>query len=203
MYYFTVLTFPGGTTDLIQNALLQCCANKFTTYIIIKEFGKSKQNPHLNVVYEVEEDISRHWSSNATRFFKKLYAFHDLPEDQSRLVRTKKCSSPANVIGGYLQKEDLAQILINKGFDIEHLKEEAKAALRKKTKLTIKNAHIFIHDELYPSRMQTDTFEEFSNLISEALEGVPDLIPLIPKLRLIHAVYCCVYHNNYLINFKI
>jgi hypothetical protein len=203
MYYFTVLTYPGGTTDFIQNALLQFCANKFTKYIIVKEYGKSKQNPHLNVVYEVEEDLQQHWASNATKYFKKLYAFHDLPENQSRLVKTKKCSSPANVVGGYLQKEDLFQILINKGFDIEHLKEEAKAALLKKTKLTLENAHVFIHEQLSPTLEQTDTYEKFVYMISESFVLMPRLIPLVPKLRLIFAIYCCVYLNNHLGDFKL
>jgi len=192
MFYFTVLTYPGGITDTIQNALLQFCANKFTTYIIVLEYGKSQQNPHLNIVYEISDDLTKHWSSNANKYFKKCYAFHDLPNDQSRLVKTKRCSSPANVIGGYLQKESLMKVLINKGFDIEHLKELAKLTLKPKP-LTLKNAHEYIHNTILS---QPKTYIEFKESVSAYLIDMPDFIPLLPKLKLIWAVYDVIYNEG-------
>lgn len=198
MYYFTVLTYPGGITDEIQNALLQFCANKFTTYIIVLEYGKSKQNPHLNIVYEISDDLQQHWSSNANKYFKKCYAFHDLSFDQTRLIKTKRCSSPANVIGGYLQKEDLMKVLINKGFDIEHLKDLAKINL-KPVKLSIKNIHVYIHDNiLYFDK--PNTLAQFTDIISENLCFHPDVIPFLPKIKFIWAIYDTIYLQGNLNN---
>jgi len=52
MYFFTVLTYPGGCPQSVTDLALRYCENKFSKYIIVTELGKSGRNLHVNIVYE-------------------------------------------------------------------------------------------------------------------------------------------------------
>lgn len=182
-YFFTVLTYPGGITSEIQNALLRFCDNKFTDkYVIVKEYGKSGFNPHLNVVYKLPRELDvQNWTKNATRYFKNnCYAF--VPKGPN-LVKNKKCTSPENVIGGYLHKESKAEIIINKGFNIEEMRQLAEEN-RRKIKITLNNAHEII----YQYDIMAD-FRDKTNFIAVIAQMIRDGYKFHPVLQHINKVY--------------
>lgn len=191
-YFFTVLTYPGGITEEIQQALCRFADNKFSKYIIVKEFGKSQTNPHLNIVYQLPEHLDeRNWSKNSNKYFKQNCYFQ-LPEKTFNLVQTKKCSSPENVVGGYLQKEHNAQIIINKGFDIESMKHIADEN-RKKVKITLNNAHEIVHDFCQINNIYPNTKIYFREILTLMVHQGYKIHVVLPYLNKIYDNYHLYY----------
>jgi len=58
MYFFTVLTYPGGCPQSVTDLALRYCENKFSKYIIVTELGKSGRNLHVNIVYEIDDALA-------------------------------------------------------------------------------------------------------------------------------------------------
>jgi len=80
MYFFTVLTYPGGCPQSVTDLALRYCENKFSKYIIVTELGKSGRNLHVNIVYEIDDALAKHWSGNSRKNWIKCYfAFLHLP----------------------------------------------------------------------------------------------------------------------------
>lgn len=214
MYFFTVLTYPGGITDELQQRCCTYCAEKFTSYIIVKEYGKSKKNPHLNVVYllpEYQNEVN--WSKNASKMWKLLYQGMFLPDKTPNLTRTKKCSTPENVIGGYLQKESICEILVNTGFDILKMKQQALSNQKDKDKekpVQIHKAHIVIYEYLENTKKDYDMFllhgnysTTYQEIYSVFKQAIMDMIKegyiiahLLPKLKLIYDTFRIVYFDD-------
>jgi len=198
-YFFTVLTYPGGITESIQNALLLFCKNKFTEYVVVKEYGKSTLNAHLNIVYRLPEALDvTNWSKNCHKYFKQCYLNEILPEETSRLIKNKKCTSPENVIGGYLQKEAKAEILINQGFDIESMKILANEN-RKKVSINMYNAPDIIYTYMKEEFMITGNpdLSSWIFIIQSMLKDEYKIpVNVIEKLHIIKQVIALKYFND-------
>lgn len=149
MTYYTVLTFPGGFPRQNLPNVVQFCEYYFEKFIIVTENGKRGNNFHVNIVYDLKEHINEDsFYKNAKRNWMKVYDGVQLPEKTKYLVKNKQCSSPENVIGGYLLKESNYQILKNEGYDLEEYKTIA----------------------LENRKLNKPTFDEVVDLIFEKME---------------------------------
>lgn len=195
MYFFAVLTYPSGIPDTLQFNLTTMADQKFTKYIIVKEYGKNGTNPHLNIVYEIPDE-DKHWSSNAHKFFRNAYATLSLPSNTRNLIKNKKCSSPANVVGGYLTKEDQYEIIQNKGFDVQTLQLEAKRN-KTKQKITKLQAPDIIRQYINDNDITNlDDFSNFLIAIDWMTKDGYNVIPILKDIKCIWAVYQIKYLNH-------
>lgn len=191
MYYFAVLTYPGGVPQsLIDNAI--AFADTFDSAIVVLEYGKSNVNPHINVVYDCDTPS---WSSNAIKYLKQLYPVgtNFVPK---RTVINKRCPTYHNVVGGYLQKESKAQILLNKGFDIEDMKKLAQDS-KKNIVLTNKNILDVIYTYSIDNHIELlhPTKDVFSSIIEEMFCEGYQLLPHLKKdkIQLLYNAYLIKY----------
>lgn len=191
MYFYAVLTYPGGVPQSVQDALLIYAGNKFSEYFIVKEYGKSEVNPHLNIVYYVSDQLSKGWSGNAAREFRKLYFGLVLPKDNSRIVKNYLSRTPCNVIGGYLLKEEKKEILVNQGFDLDACIAEAKANLviveKKKKAYTLDNFPDRVHE--FNLLVEIHTYEDFVYVVQEMIQCREPVAIFLPKLKLLWTLY--------------
>lgn len=188
MYFYTVLTYPGGCPESILKNTVDYALEKFPQYIIVTEMGKSTKNLHVNVVYSIPDELAKHWSSNSNKNFKRCYDGLTLPVSQKNLIRTKKCSSPENVIGGYLQKEDLAKIIVNKGFDVQNMILEAKKN-KPLPKVNINNFNEILHE--YCS--YNPTYDLYVQTVEDMIRQQYKLVSFLSKLKLLYAEYDILY----------
>jgi len=169
MYFFTVLTYPGGCPQSVTDLALRYCENKFSKYIIVTELGKSGRNLHVNIVYEIDDALAKHWSGNSRKNWIKCYFGLPTPTNSCAIV-TQRSNTPENVVGGYLQKEANFTIVSNKGFDLDSCIAKAKSNLAKVVpKITLKNAHRFFNDThiamMYPKPLTEEAFYLLSQMI--------------------------------------
>jgi len=201
MYFYAVLTYPGGVPQSVTDALLIYAGNKFSEYFIVKEYGKSEVNPHLNIVYYVSDQLSKGWSGNATRQFRKLYFGLVLPDDTSRLIKNYKARTPDNVIGGYLLKEEKKEILANVGFDLDACIATAQANMvlstKKKQRITIDTFADVVHE--YSPTTDIRTYEDFVYVVQEMIENSVPIASFLPKLKLLWTVYAVRYLRQNLV----
>lgn len=165
MFFYTVLTkFP----DSLELNLMQYCIDRFSKFIIVKEFGESGNNPHYNIVYEVLDDKQLNYSKNNIKSWRRLYPtdiIQDLPT-LDYLVKTKKCPTYQNVIGGYLTKEQKSIILHNQGFDIDACIQNAEINIYlNDTK--INNVYEFVDNKIMPFR-DNSVYEDAYHLCNRA-----------------------------------
>jgi len=193
-FYWTTLGFPHGLPQsVIDNILLY--AVRFEQYIIVKEFGALGKNPHINFIYSVPDNLVKNWSKNSYNNFIKMYKGLELPSVRKYLINTKICSTPGNVIGGYLQKEAKAIIIKNVGFDLEQMREEALDGYIEQ-KITIHNAADVIHQWQTSNDMKiTSEFEQFSHAFDYMLRLGYKLAPFIRKQKDIFIIYTVKYHE--------
>jgi len=98
MYFFTVLTYPGGCPQSVTDLALRYCENKFSKYIIVTELGKSGRNLHVNIVYEIDDALAKHWSGNSRKNWIKCYFGLPTPTNSCAIV-TQRSNTPENVVG--------------------------------------------------------------------------------------------------------
>lgn len=144
--FYTVLT-------LLDNdfAVITRCAD-FQKFIIIVEYGKSGINKHYNIIYQLKDGINQeNWYKNSKKFWKFLYTQKQLDAlpTQDYLIKTKKCTTPENVIGGYCIKEQGYKIIQNKGFDIELCKNIAQSNQQERDS-KCSNLYEFIEKKILP-----------------------------------------------------
>lgn len=155
MYYYTVLTFPGGFPRQNLPNVLRFCDYYFDKYIVITENGRRGRNFHVNVVYSLKDQINEDsFYKNSKRNWIKVYEGIQLPEQTKHLIRNKQCTLPENVIGGYLQKETGKEILKNEGFDLQEMKDLADIN-RRENKPSLEDLVQMI-DQQMVSRYKTD-----------------------------------------------
>jgi hypothetical protein len=160
MFYFTVLTYPGGIPITLYPSILDFCKQYFNNYIVVVETGEKENNVHINIVYDFKDESTRSsFIKNSTRTFLRIYQGMKLPNNTKFLIKTKKCTSPENVVGGYLQKEATAQILINNGFDLKSMTALAKDNL-KTQKPNIMGLVKLIHNEMFNNSEYEDLYNE-------------------------------------------
>jgi len=204
MYFFTVLTYPGGCPQSVTDLALRYCENKFSKYIIVTELGKSGRNLHVNIVYEIDDALAKHWSGNSRKNWIKCYFGLPTPTNSCAIV-TQRSNTPENVVGGYLQKEANFTIVSNKGFDLDSCIAKAKSNLAKVVpKITLKNAHRFFNDThiamMYPKPLTEEAFYLLSQMIFYM--GNDDFVPFMPKLHQIYIAYDVAYQGGNLNNYK-
>jgi len=123
MEFYAVLTLLDNDFAVINRCGI------FKKFIIIQETGASGDNKHYNIVYELKEGVNpTSFHKNSQKFWRLLYTkqFLDSLPTLDFLITNKKCSTPENVIGGYLQKEHNARVVYNCGYDVELCKMIAK-----------------------------------------------------------------------------
>lgn len=160
--------------------------------LCIKEYGKNGDHPHLNIIWDKDHDI------RTDKFTAKLKRhMKDLPDiEQPVLIRTQKITSYQNLIGGYLQKENNFEVLIDsKTFDIDKLKTEKKESF----KLAIKWNGIMsytdapLHVLKYCEDNQIDYVEDYctmnGTLISKESGGTKLLLGRISKQHFISVAH--------------
>jgi len=97
------LTYPGGCPQSVTDLALRYCENKFSKYIIVTELGKSGRNLHVNIVYEIDDALAKHWSGNSRKNWIKCLFW---PSYTYQLVRycTQRSNTPENVVGVIYKK---------------------------------------------------------------------------------------------------
>jgi len=96
----------------------------------LRELGKSGRNLHVNIVYEIDDALAKHWSGNSRKNWIKCYFGLPTPTNSCAIV-TQRSNTPENVVGGYLQKRLIFTIVSNKGFDLDSCIAKAKSNLAK------------------------------------------------------------------------
>lgn len=196
MFFFTVLTFFSGAMDqnFIDSAE-KMCKYHFDKYVIILEYGKSGVNPHLNIVYDVDKP---NWSKNSAKYFKQLYG--EGYNFNSHTIRTKRCNNVANVVGGYLQKEDNFRVIVNIGFDLDELAVEAKENLKN---IKPKNAHevvtYMIEHYDFVGHGEDPVADIFNQIVTDlVLKQYNWFVPYMLKLKnVLYPIFRTRYLNSY------
>ena len=140
MWFYLVATLkhlPDSEQHTLQQNLLDL-VTPFNHVILIKEYGKKGDNPHLNVVLDVTQCTFKSMRQTLTRRYEALGKHY-----YTRRTVKAKCAAnriqAANVIAGYLSKEENREILLNNGIDLEEMEN-----LRETKKFDIKQKHEII-----------------------------------------------------------
>lgn len=173
MWYYAVCTLKH-LHDEDRNTVEQQILNllkPFETVIIIKEYGKNGDNPHLNIVTDMLEatfkttrqTIKRRYEEIGKQFYTKY------------TVDAKKCNNKiqaANVIAGYLHKEVEKQILVNNNIDIEemeNLREDKKFDINTHTPIVLKTQFLDLLINYYENNIKPKPFDKkiYADMIVE------------------------------------
>lgn len=164
MWYYAVCTLKHLHDEHrapMENTILNIFKS-FETVIIIKEFGKNGDNPHLNIVTEMLEStfkttrqtIKRRYEEIGKQFYTKY------------TVDAKKCNNKiqaANVIAGYLHKEVEKEVLLNNNIDIsemESLREDKKFDINSHTPIVLKTQFLDLLLNLYENNYKEQPFDK-------------------------------------------
>lgn len=122
MYYFVVATLKHLTTDrqLTVMSRIQEVVKKKSRYIIIKEYGKSGDSPHFNIIISIDKETT---GKSFKQVVSRLYEGAELTDYTCKGKLIKNDVNLANVLTGYLAKEENAEVILNNGFDLEALEK--------------------------------------------------------------------------------
>ena len=127
-WYFTVLTLKQMSEDHQKEAeksvLKMIESHQYPRYAVIKEYGKEGTSPHINIVYySITESYGKSFKQRIIRMVKKL----DKMYYNGKISLTQKNISNevqvANIVVGYLRKEEEAEILKVKGIEMEEMEK--------------------------------------------------------------------------------
>lgn len=99
--------------------------------LLIKENGKNGDHPHLNIIWEFNISRTNDVNQKIHRLLEKKY-----PQiaSSSHLIQTKNITNLEMLIGGYLQKEDHYEVLLNTKYDLKTMKQKSLKFNYNKTK---------------------------------------------------------------------
>ena len=122
MWYYLVIAFKHLITER-QIALTQFVLDKLEkhpTHMLVKEYGKQGDSPHFNLIIETDkETTAKSFRQVISRFFTKSeYSKHTL--DGKMIYNEVQL---ANVVCGYLQKEEKKETIQIKGIDPKSLQK--------------------------------------------------------------------------------
>lgn len=112
MLYYCVITFKKEDAGIPQfmEKILKMFKDDLKIHIA-KEYGKRGDNPHLNIVVD-RPRVDNLRISLVTKYKKTLEVY-----DEDRAIRIKRVTDVSKLLYGYLQKEDLVEVLANRGFE--------------------------------------------------------------------------------------
>lgn len=158
--FYTVLTLLDDDAMLLDEIRSEIKQQFFKKIIVVTETGTGGNNKHYNIVYQLDpcyDEINKvktvaNFQKNAKRYWMNLYEkeFLETLTTTKYLIKTSICTSPENVIGGYLQKEDDKQILLNHGYDIIQMVDLASQNMKLQNKPKSKNLYDFIDNKVLP-----------------------------------------------------
>lgn len=131
MYSFIVSTYNHLSEEEKENIMdkhISMFDDKMFNYMIVKEYGESGNNPHLNFIIECTKN-------QHDQFIKQLKSFYNNNLNKYT-VKGKRIMSQIqlmNVVGGYLQKEEESHIVVQTPgwIDLPKAKQEAQIGLAK------------------------------------------------------------------------
>lgn len=116
MFYFVFSPRPEDYEE-VEEAVLGYSTRQHKV-IVVKEYGKKGNHPHLNVV--TQETVKD--EKNMYRKLYKLFTTELLARNQ-RLLSIRKIVDFKKLVEGYLKKESKAEVLFKKGFNYRSSKE--------------------------------------------------------------------------------
>ena len=122
MWYFLVIAFKHLEIQR-QMQLSQFVFDKLKSHpvhLLVKEYGKEGTSPHFNLITETDKE------STAKSFRQVISRFFTKSEITDYTLKGKFINNKiqlANVVCGYLQKEQNAEILQIKGIDTKDLQK--------------------------------------------------------------------------------
>ena len=114
--YYVVITFKKGAQQIddFTTSLLKWLKDK-PQVILVREFGRKGDNPHLNLV------INASRKDNLTRDLANLYKKSDMKVVNTKEFQTIKViriDDIQKLVNYYLEKEEDREILTKRGYDI-------------------------------------------------------------------------------------
>ena len=99
----------------LEQLMLQYSRSTSGHCILIKEYGKQGNHPHLNLIYT---DKVKHIRNVYRKIEKHLdKANPNLRKDNSRLIHIQPVDSIHRLVTGYLKKETNSETLYKRGFN--------------------------------------------------------------------------------------
>lgn len=105
MRVFTVCSPHPADYASLERQILKFYEDEKHQAIIVKEYGKLGNHPHLNIIWTTELN-AKYLPDFLKRTFKSKYSNH-------RLFKNKMVFNEDELVNGYLAKESLAQVLFN------------------------------------------------------------------------------------------
>lgn len=171
MYYFLVVAFKHLSVER-RLSITQCVidrAKRYQVAHIVEENGRNGDSPHINVVISTDkETTAKSFRQCIARIF-----------EQGEITNSTLCGKVihndqnlANVIAGYLQKENAAKTLFSQGIDLGKLEKmrEKKVIEQRETFKPVST--VDLHDLLvnfYKQHYAQQPFDKrlFSQMVRE------------------------------------
>lgn len=197
---YCVLTFKHIERQIVDNNVdlrkltLSFLETMFPlkAYLVVLENGKTGTNQHLNVVLKMHKprrtDHVR--QSIYTHIYKKIIDDYKVTKND---VKVKGITNENMLIGGYLQKEDSFEVLLNSGYDLDRYREEckvipARSKLKSYFTLTPHNAVEQIITYADENEMSIVTAKEIVKCVMDMSKNYYNIVPIISQLNRIGKV---------------
>lgn len=112
--FFVTITFPDKLYQQnVEDSFKKYIDKNCSEFYVVKEFGSSGDNPHIHAYLLFTSDKR---SDNITRSIRSFYV-NTLATNKST-IRTVKCLSKVDKVGGYMQKEKNKVELFVRNIDV-------------------------------------------------------------------------------------
>lgn len=114
--YYSVVTFKKGASQIEEfTTSFQKWLNDKPRVILVREFGRNGDNPHLNLV------INASRKDNLERDLKTLYkkaGMKIVNTDGFKTITVIRIDDLQKLVNYYLEKEEDREVLVKRGYDI-------------------------------------------------------------------------------------
>jgi hypothetical protein len=173
MWFYLVATLkhlPETDQHTLQQKLLDL-VTPFSRVIVIKEYGKNGDNPHLNVVLDITQCTFKSMRQTLSRRYEALGKHYYTKNTVKAKCASNKIQA-ANVIAGYLSKEENREILLNNGIDLEemeNLRETKKFDIKQKHEIVRKSDFLALIYNYYENNYSDKPFDKrlYADMIAE------------------------------------
>lgn len=125
--YFVVFSPLSVYYDIVEKIVLDQMSSITGECILVKEYGKKGNHPHLNLVYK--DKVSK---KNINRKWKNIFDNYDtdILKNNHRLLLCTTVFNKEKLIEGYLDKEDNCEVLYKRYIRTAAEKRESKNLIK-------------------------------------------------------------------------
>lgn len=197
---FYVLTIKHLPTDNFDERVVNTVQSIQTSKcVVVKEYG-SGDNPHYNIILDFEDNQRADKYRNL--FIREIYSNEKI--GKNALV-CRAVYDATQLIGGYLQKEEAYEVLLNKGYDLQDLKQKAVKIIATKgtnfhTKITPDNYLLSITQFIEVNEIDTpSSTDDVRKIIAQMIKSNYNFIKVLGKLGFITVSVLAHYGNDLLL----